>query len=127
MGQMLCKVSWDNVKPEHTFFSGSRSTGKSHLVKVVYFVISKILLYNCKDPKKRRDIITGPTGISAVNIAGTTIHSGCGIKSGTKVYDFNGKCKAALKSSLSVFGGLTVVELLLLPGVREKLNIFTIF
>ena len=37
-------------------------------------------------------------GISAVNIGGTTIHSGLGIKPGTKLLSLSDKSKAALKS-----------------------------
>ena len=34
------------------FLAGSVGTGKSHLVKVIYSVISKIFLYHYKDLKK---------------------------------------------------------------------------
>ena len=40
-------------------------------------------------------------GISAVNIGGTTIHSGLGIKLGTKLLGLNEKSKAALRNRLS--------------------------
>ena len=73
------KCNGHNVEPIHIFLSGSEGTGKPHLVKVIYNAISKILLYHCKDPEKPRVV---PTGISAINIVGTTIHSGLGIKPG---------------------------------------------
>ena len=60
--------------------SGSGETDKSHLVKAIYNAISKTLLYHCKDPEKPRVLFLGPTGISAVNKGGTTIHSGLVIK-----------------------------------------------
>ena len=66
----------------YIFLSGSRGTGKSHLVKVIYYDISKTSLYHSKDPEKPSVLILGPTGISAVNIGGTVIHSGLGIKPG---------------------------------------------
>ena len=71
-----------NVEPIYIFLSGSGDTGKSHLVKVIYNTISKTLDYNCKDPEKSRFPPFGPTGISAVYICGTIIHSGLGIKPG---------------------------------------------
>ena len=64
----------------HIFLSGSRRTGKSHLVKVVNMDISKTLLHQCKDLEKPRVLLLRPTGISAVNIGGTTIYFGLGIK-----------------------------------------------
>ena len=79
------KYDGHNVEGIYVFLSGSGGTGKSHLVKVIYNIISKTLLYHCKDPEKPRVHLLGPTGISAVNIGGTTIHSGLGIKPRTKL------------------------------------------
>ena len=42
----------------------------------------------------------GPTGISAVNIGGATIHSGLGIKPGLKLLGFSDKMKASLRNRL---------------------------
>ena len=44
--------------------------------------MSKTSLYHSKDSEKSSVLILGPTGISAVNIGGTAIHSGLGIKPG---------------------------------------------
>ena len=77
------KYDGHNVKPIHIFLSGSGGTCESHLVKVIYKAISKTLLYHHKDPEKPRVLLLGPTGISAVNIGGATIHSGLGMKPGT--------------------------------------------
>ena len=74
------KCDGQDVEPVHIFLSGSRGTGKSHFVKVIYNAISKTLLYHCKDPEKPRVLFVGPTGISEVHIVGTTIHSGLAIK-----------------------------------------------
>ena len=62
--------------------------------------ISKTLLYHCKDPEKSRVLLVGPTGISTVNIGGTTIYSGLGIKLGTKLLGLNEKSKAVLRNRL---------------------------
>ena len=75
----------NNVKPIHIFLSGSGSTGKSHLVKVIYNVILKTLLCHCKDPEKPRVFLLRPTGMSAVKMGGTTIRSGFRIKTGIKL------------------------------------------
>ena len=45
------KYDEHNVEQIHIFLSGSRGTGKSHLVKVIYNAILKTLLYNSKDQK----------------------------------------------------------------------------
>ena len=62
------KYNGHNVEPVHIFLSGSKTTGKSHLVKVIYNAISKTLLYHSKDPEKPRGLMLGPTGISVVNV-----------------------------------------------------------
>ena len=58
------KYNGHNVEPVHIFLSGSRCTGKCHLVKVVYNATSKTLLYHSHDLEKLRVLMLGPTGIS---------------------------------------------------------------
>ena len=53
------KYNWYNVQPIHIFLSGSRDTGKSHLVKATYHAISKTLLHHCKDPKNLKFFYLG--------------------------------------------------------------------
>ena len=94
------KYNGDYVEPVHIFLSDSGGTGKSHLVKVIYKAISKTLLYYCKDPEKPGVHLPGPIGILAVNIVGTTIHSGFESKPGTRLPCLNNKSKAALRNRL---------------------------
>ena len=105
------KYDGHNVEPIHIFLSGSGGIGKFHLVKVMYNAISKTLLYLCKDLEKLRVLLLGPAGISAVNIGGTTIHSGLGIKPGIKLLGLNDKSKAALRNRLSEVKVLIIDEL----------------
>ena len=65
------KCNGNNVEPLRIFLSGSRSTGKCHLVEIIHKVISETLLYRCKGPEKPRVLLLGLTGISAINIGGT--------------------------------------------------------
>ena len=55
------KYDGHNVEPVHIFLSGSGGTDKSHLVKVIYNTILKILLYHRKDQKSPRVLLLGPT------------------------------------------------------------------
>ena len=80
-------------------------------MKVIYNAISKTLLYHCKDPEKPRILLLGPTEISVVNIGGTTIHSGLGIKPGIKLVGLNDKSKTALRNKLSEVKFLIIDEL----------------
>ena len=92
---------------QSTYSFSSGGTGKSHLVKAIYNAISKTLLYHCKSPV----LLLEPTRISAVNISGTTIHSGLGIKPGIKLLCLNDKSKAALRNRLSEVKLLIIDEL----------------
>ena len=90
MGIML------NVEAVNIFLWASGWTGKSHLVKEIYNTIWKTLLNHCKVLDKPRDILLGPTWISAVNIYGITIFSGLGIKLGTNLPCLNDKSEVVL-------------------------------
>ena len=54
------------------------------MVKTIYQTISEESLYHSKEPDKPRVLLLGPIGISAINIGGTTIHSGLGISDNMK-------------------------------------------
>ena len=98
------KCTGHKFEPVHIFVSSIGDTGKSHLVKVIYNVTSKTLIYHCKDLEKPRVFLLGPTGRSAVNIGGATIHLGLGIKPGIRLLELNDKSKAALKKSEVIRG-----------------------
>ena len=89
------------IKTVHTVLSGSGSAGKSHLVKAIYQVVSKELLYHSKEPGKSCALLLDPADISAVNIGGTTIHSGLGIKPELKLLGLSNKMKTSLRRKLS--------------------------
>ena len=105
------KYDGHDVEPVHIFLSGSGGTGKSHFWKVIYNAISITLLCHCKDPEKPRVLLLGSTGISAVNIGGTAIHSDLAIKPGTKLFGLNGKSKVTLRNRLSEMKFLIIDEL----------------
>ena len=84
----------------HIFLSGSGGKGKSHLVKTIYQAVSKELSYHGGDPDKPRVLLLGPTGISSVNIGGTTLRSALGIKPGIKLMALSDKAKAILRNKL---------------------------
>ena len=55
------------------------------MVKTIYQLVSKELLYLSKEPEKSCIPLLGTADISAVNISGTTIHFGPGIKPALKL------------------------------------------
>ena len=80
-------------------------------MKVIYSSISKTLFYYCKESEKPTFFLLGPTVKSLVNINRTTIHSGLGIKPGTKLLGLNDKSKVDLRNRLSEVKLLIIDEL----------------
>ena len=86
------------------------------MVKTINQVVSKELLYQSKEPDKPCVLLLGPTGISAVNIGETTIHSGLGIKPGVKVLGLSDKMKASLRNKLSEVKMVIIDEFLMVSS-----------
>ena len=76
----------NKLKPQsfHISISDSGGTGKSHAVKTIFDALTKFLLYDSNNPEKERVLLLGSTGISTVNINGSTNHSVVGITSHEK-------------------------------------------
>ena len=58
-------------------------------------------MYNGGDLDKPRNVIVAPTGVAAVNIDSTTIHSGLGINCKEQFYPLNDYQKASLQNKIS--------------------------
>ena len=102
-----------NVEPLHIFLTGQGGCGKSHLVKTIYHSLSKLLLRKGADPGRPRVLLLAPTGVAAVNIDGTTVHSGLGIHG--KVYTpftpLSDKMRASLRNKLSEVVAIIIDEI----------------
>uniref|UniRef100_A0ABM0MHP0 ATP-dependent DNA helicase n=1 Tax=Saccoglossus kowalevskii TaxID=10224 RepID=A0ABM0MHP0_SACKO len=71
----LDKANGKNVAPFHMFLSGGAGTGKSHVIKAVYYEASRILARILPNPDDISVLLTAPTGVAAFNINATTVHS----------------------------------------------------
>ena len=89
------KIQYE-VEPVRLFITGGGGCGKSNLVRAIYQAVTKSLMYNGGDPDKPRVLLLAPTGVAAVNIDGTTIHSGLGINCKGQFYPLNDTQKASL-------------------------------
>ena len=67
-----------SLKPLQIFLSAAGGCGKSYLVKCLYNVLNK-LLSRKGDASKAKILLLAPTGVAAINIDGTTIHTGMGL------------------------------------------------
>nr|XP_039248807.1 ATP-dependent DNA helicase PIF1-like [Styela clava] len=69
------KANGKNPDSFHLFISGGAGTGKSHLVKAIYYETSKVLANRAEVISQIRVLLTASTGVAAYNIKATTIHS----------------------------------------------------
>ena len=66
--------NYETIEPFDLFLSGSAGVGKSHLVKTIHQVVSKLLQYHGTFPEKPRLLILVQTGVATINVNGATIH-----------------------------------------------------
>ena len=67
------------LEPLHIFLAGSAGCGKWFQVKVPYQSLTKTLSYGNVSLDKSKVLLMTPTGVAAINIDGTTIHTALNI------------------------------------------------
>ncbi|KAI8503434.1 hypothetical protein Bbelb_184050 [Branchiostoma belcheri] len=61
-------------EPFRVFVTGGAGTGKSHVIKCIYYEATRILQQTQENPDKVSVLLTAPTGTAAFNIGGSTLH-----------------------------------------------------
>ena len=115
------------IKPFHIFLTGGAGVGKPHLIKTIFMSISKSLSFKGGDPEKPRILILAPTGVAAINIDGTTIHTALGINVGHKLYRLNDRQRGILRNKFSeikfiIIDEISMVSSVLFYQVHQRLN-----
>ena len=78
----LQKRNGHSVKPFQIFLSGGAGTGKSHVVRCIKAEVEKILSPQSENPDSPVVLLVAPTGTTAFNIKGQTIHSALTVNKG---------------------------------------------
>ena len=122
---LRCKVI-KKVKSFHIFITGRAGVGKSHLIKTNFLSLNKVLGYKGALDKPRI-LLFAPIGVAAININGTTIHSGLGINVGSKLYPLNDQQRASLRNKLLeirlvIIDEISMVSSVLFYQVNQRLN-----
>ena len=111
--------------------TGSAGCGKSHLLTTIKFYLQKSLTYGSKDIGKERLLMLAPTGVAAVNVDGSTIHSTLGIltdySSGKCVSKLSDKRRSSLREKLSeikviIIDEISMVSNKLLLYIHQRLS-----
>ena len=113
---LRCKVI-KKVKLFHIFITGSAGVGKPHLIKAIFLFLIKVLRCKGGDVHKTRILLLPPTRIAAINVNGTTIHSGLGINVGGKLYPLNDQQREALINKLSEVRLIIIEEISMVSSV----------
>ena len=94
------------MKPIHLFITGGAGVEKSHLMKTIYFSVTKN--FNVSrggggggSSDKPRVLLLAPADVAAGNIDGNTIHSGLGIFCKGYFFPLNDLQKASLRNKWS--------------------------
>ena len=83
--------------------------------------------YKGGDTNKPRILLLSPTGVAAININGTTIHSDLGKNVGSKLYSLHDQQRAALRTKFSeirliIIDEISMASSVLFYRVNQRLN-----
>ncbi|XP_069122503.1 uncharacterized protein [Argopecten irradians] len=62
-------------EPLHVYLTGGAGTGKSHLIKAIYYEVTRLFAPTLQNPDDISVLLVAPTGVAAFNIGGSTIHN----------------------------------------------------
>ena len=93
------------------FFTGGEGVSISNLIKTINLSLRKILIYKGENQEKSRILLLIPTGVAAINIDGTTVHTHLGINVGGKMSPLKDRQKAALSNKISELRLLIIGEI----------------
>ena len=74
----------NNLKPQivelnYLFVTGGAGAGKSHLIKTIHHTAVKVFKQRSSNPELLSVLLIAPTGVAAININATTIHTALSI------------------------------------------------
>lgn len=109
------------------FFTGGEGVSISNLIKTINLSLRKILIYKGENQEKSRILLLIPTGVAAINIDGTTVHTHLGINVGGKMCPLKDRQKAALSNKISelrllIIDEISIVFNVLFHQVHQRLN-----
>ena len=109
------------------FLTGGGGVGKSYLIKTIYHSLIKLLMYRGGEPSKQIVLILCPTSGSAVNVLGTTIHTGLAIPTRGKLFPLSDNAKTILRLKLScvemiIIDEISMVNAKLMRHINTRLS-----
>ena len=93
----------EEFKPIYLFITVGAGAGKSHLIKTIYHTAVKTFRHATSNPELPSVLLMDPTGVSAINIGGTTVNTTLAIpkETGDNLPATSDKKKTQMRLSLS--------------------------
>ena len=117
------------IDPLYLFVTGGGGTGKSHLIKAVYHTALKTLRHGSSNPEKATILLMAPTGVAAININGTTMHTALAIpkQSGHNLPAISDQKKTQLRILLTelkviIIDEISMVSNVMLMNIHNRLK-----
>ena len=103
----------EKVDPINLFVTGGAGAGKSHLIKAIYHTAVKTFRYGTVNPDRPTVALMAPTGVAAININGTTIHTALSVpkESGDFASPMSDQKRTQLRLTLSELKIIIVDEI----------------
>ena len=119
----------NEIEPLNLFITGGAGTGKSHTIKTIFHTAVKTFRHTTLNPEMTTVLLVAPTGVTAVNIDGTTISSALAIPKdvGDTLPAMSDQKKTHLRMSLAelkliIIDGVSMVANTTLLNIHQRLK-----
>ena len=107
------------VDPIHIFVTGGGGAGKSHLIKAIYHTVTKTFRHAPANPQLPSVLLMAPTGVAAININRTTVHTALAIprECGNNVPAMSDQKRTQMRLSLAELKLIIIDDILMVSNI----------
>jgi hypothetical protein len=107
------------VDPIQRFVTGDGGAGKSHLIKAIYHTVIITFRHAPMNPELPSVLLMAPTGVAAININGTTVHTALAIpiQCGNTVPAMSDQRRTQMRLSLAELKLIIINEISMLSNM----------
>lgn len=110
----------NEINPIYLFLTGGGRSGKSHVTKLIYHTVVKAFKHVTTNPELPTVLLMAPTGVSAINIEGTTMNTALAIPkdAGENLPTMSDQKKTQMRLSLSELKLVIIDEVSMVSNIR---------
>ena len=108
-----------DINPIYLFMTGGAGSGKSHVINTIYQTAIKTFRQTTSNPDLPTVLLMAPTGVSAIHIGGTTIHSALAIpkETGDNLPAMSDQKKTQMRLTLSELKLIIIDEISMVSNI----------